>query len=50
MAALSNMANIFWPLAGGYIIDLGISPFGLVVLLLIAAYIYVKKYLTVQIA
>lgn len=50
MAALSNMANIFWPLAGGYIIDLGISPFGLVVLLLIAAYIYVKKYLAVQIA
>ena len=50
MAALSNLANIFWPLVGGYMIDLSISPFGLVVLLLIAAYIYAKKYLTRQIA
>lgn len=46
MASLSNFANIFWPLIGGYMIDLSISPFGLVALLLIIAYIYAKKYLT----
>lgn len=45
MAALSNLANIFWPIVGGYIIDLGMSPFGLVALLLIIAYIYSKRYL-----
>lgn len=50
MAALSNLANIFWPLIGGYLIDLNMSPFSLVVLLLIIAYIYAKKYLTRQIA
>jgi MFS family permease len=50
MAALSNLANIFWPLVGGYMIDLNISPFGLVVVLLIVAYVYAKKYLTRQIA
>ena len=50
MAALANLANIFWPLVGGYMIDLNISPFGLVVVLLIVAYIYAKKYLTRQIA
>lgn len=50
MAALANFANIFWPLAGGYMIDLNISPFGLVVVLLIIAYIYSKKYLTRHIA
>jgi hypothetical protein len=50
MAALGNLANIFWPLVGGYLIDLNMSPFGLVVLLLIIAYIYAKKYLARQIA
>ncbi len=45
MASLANLANIFWPLVGGYIIDLGMSPFGLVALLLIIAYIYSKRYL-----
>lgn len=50
MAALSNFANIFWPLVGGYMIDLNISPFGLVALLLVLAYIYAKKYLTRHIA
>jgi MFS family permease len=50
MAALANLANIFWPLAGGYMIDLNISPFGLVAVLLIIAYVYAKKYLTRQIA
>lgn len=46
MASLSNFANIFWPLIGGYMIDLSISPFGLVAVLLIIAYIYAKKYLS----
>ena len=50
MAALGNLANIFWPLVGGYMIDLNMSPFGLVTLLLILSYIYAKKYLTRQIA
>lgn len=50
MAALWNFANIFWPLAGGYMIDLNISPFGLVTVLLVMAYIYSKKYLTKSIA
>lgn len=50
MAALGNFANIFWPLIGGYMIDLSISPFGLVAVLLIVAYIYAKKYLTSHIA
>lgn len=45
MASLANLANIFWPIVGGYIIDLGMSPFGLVALLLIIAYIYSKRYL-----
>lgn len=45
MAALLNLANIFWPLAGGYMIDFGMSPFSLVTLLLIVAYGYAKKYL-----
>lgn len=45
MSALSNLANIFWPLLGGYMIDFGVSPFGVVVLLLILAFIYAKKYL-----
>lgn len=45
MSALSNLANIFWPLAGGYLIDLNISPFGPVVILLILAFIYARKYL-----
>lgn len=46
MAALGNLANIFWPLAGGYMIDFGVSPFGLVAVLLIISYVYAKKYLT----
>jgi len=46
MAALGNLANIFWPLVGGYMIDLNISPFGLVTVLLILSYMYAKKYLT----
>lgn len=50
MAALSNLANIFWPLAWWYIVDRGFSPFGLVVLILLAAYLYAKKYLHKQIA
>lgn len=50
MAALSNFANIFWPLIGGYMIDLSISPFGLVAALLVIAYIYAKKYLSRHIA
>lgn len=50
MAALWNFANIFWPLVGGYMIDLNISPFGLVTVLLVMAYIYSKKYLTKSIA
>lgn len=50
MAALSNLANIFWPLAGGYIVDLGKSPFGLVTLLLIVAYVYAKRYLAREIS
>ena len=50
MAALANLANIFWPLVGGYIIDLWMSPFWLVSLLLIVAYIYAKKYLHRNIA
>lgn len=45
MAAIGNFANIFWPLMGGYLIDLGMSPFSLVTVLLIVAYIYAKKYL-----
>lgn len=45
MAALSNLANIFWPLMGGYLIDFGMSPFSLVALLLVIAYIYSKRYL-----
>ncbi len=45
MAALANLANIFWPLMGGYLIDFSISPFGLVALLLIISYIYSKIYL-----
>lgn len=45
MAALGNLANIFWPIVGGYIIDIGMSPFGLVALLLMIAYIYSKRYL-----
>lgn len=45
MSALSNLANIFGPLLGGYMIDFGVSPFGVVVLLLILAFIYAKKYL-----
>jgi MFS family permease len=50
MAALSNLANIFWPLAWGYLVDSGMSPFGLVVLILLAAYLYAKKYLHKQVA
>ena len=46
MAALGYLANIFWPLAGGYMIDFGVSPFGLVAVLLIISYVYAKKYLT----
>ncbi|MCX6824744.1 MAG: MFS transporter [candidate division SR1 bacterium] len=46
MAALGNLANIFGPLAGGYMIDFGVSPFGLVAVLLIISYVYAKKYLT----
>jgi len=45
MAALMNLANIFWPLFGGYLIDMGISPFGAVALLLLIAYVYSKRYL-----
>jgi MFS family permease len=50
MAALVNLAGIFWPLIGGYIIDLKMSPFGLVVVFLVISYIYAKKYLNKQIA
>jgi len=45
MAALMNVWNIFWPLLGGYMIDLGWSPFSAVVILLLIAYLYAKKYL-----
>lgn len=50
MAALVNFASIFWPLVGGYMIDIHISPFGVVTVLLIIAYMYSKKYLTRSIA
>lgn len=45
MSAIGNLANIFWPLMGGYMIDFGISPFALVTLLLVVAYVYARKYL-----
>ena len=45
MSALMNLANIFWPLFGWYLIDLGMSPFGAVAALLLLTYIYSKKYL-----
>lgn len=45
VSALANLSNIFWPLIGGYMIDLSISPFGLVALLITFAYIYAKRYL-----
>lgn len=50
VSALSNLANIFWPLIGGYLIDLNISPFGLVALLIALGYLYAKKHLTSHIA
>ncbi|MFA7298228.1 MAG: MFS transporter [Candidatus Absconditabacterales bacterium] len=50
MAALVNFASIFGPLVGGYMIDIHISPFGVVTVLLIIAYMYSKKYLTRSIA
>ena len=50
MAALANLASIFWPLIGGYLIDLKLSPFAPVVLFLVISYIYAKKYLHKQIA
>ncbi|MCX6823012.1 MAG: MFS transporter [candidate division SR1 bacterium] len=50
MAALANLANIFGPLIGGYIIDLGMSPFSMVTLLLIVAYVYARKYLHREVA
>ena len=48
--ALLNLANIFWPLIGGFMIDINISPFGLVAVLILAAYAYAKKYLTTRVA
>lgn len=50
VSALSNLANIFWPLIGGYLIDLNISPFGLVALLIALAYLYAKRHLHSHIA
>ncbi len=50
VSALSNLANIFWPIIGGYMIDVNISPFGLVAFLIFLAYIYAKKHLTSHIA
>ncbi len=50
VSALSNLANIFWPIIGGYLIDLNISPFGLVALLIALAYLYAKKHLHGHIA
>lgn len=50
VSAIENLSNIFWPLIGGYLIDLNFSPFGLVALLIMLAYLYAKKYLNKQIA
>jgi len=37
-----NMGNIVGPLIGGVLINQGISPFGLVALLVLVAYIYAR--------
>jgi len=50
VSALANLANIFWPILGGYLIDIDISPFGIVAVLILLAYVYAKKYLTTQVA
>ena len=50
ISAIANLSNIFWPIIGGYLIDLNISPFGLVALLIILAYLYAKKHLKSHIA
>lgn len=50
VSALANLANVFWPIVGGYMIDMNISPFALVAGLIVLAYIYAKKYLTRQIS
>lgn len=50
VAAIANLANIFWPILGGYLIDINLSPFGVVAVLILGAYRYAKKYLTSHIA
>lgn len=45
ISALANLANVFWPIVGGYMIDMNISPFALVAGLILLAYIYAKKHL-----
>lgn len=39
---IMNLANIAWPLIGGVLIQAWISPFGLVALLVLIAYIYAR--------
>ncbi len=43
ISAIVNLANIFWPIIGGYLININISPFWLVALLILTTYIYAKK-------
>ena len=39
---IMNLGNIFWPLIGGYMIDVGVSPFGLSAVLVLIAYLYAR--------
>ena len=42
MSNIMNIGNIVWPLIGGAMIQQGISPFGLVAVLILIAYVYAK--------
>lgn len=42
MSNIMNLGNIVGPLIGGALINVGISPFGLVALLVLIAYIYAR--------
>lgn len=48
-SAIVNLSEIFWPVLGGYLIDIWTSPFGLVALLIFLAYVYAKKHLATKI-
>lgn len=50
VSAIANLTDIFWPIVGGYLIDINISPFGIVAVLILLAYVYAKKHLTSHIA